>query len=566
MTLRPTSPMIDLLDSPLGPVFALVTAGVALRVLSRPKQGPWPALLPFLALAVTLVIVLRLPVGGAASVQLAWWPLVISPLQVRWVVNGWNWLALFLLTISAAGALLITWRRAGWRTAAFHGLSLLLVATAAITVVSDNLLTLSVAWVATDVMLIARSRAGRLGGGVAPVGLAATGSLLVFLSINITSLSMSSASLATADLPAETLALLLLAAAVRMALYPFHLWLGPSPAAGEPGTQWLVAGVALVTGGWLLGQLYTLGASFWLTDPAWSPVLAVCTLGAALAAWASRDEDRLTLLASSLASWSWLTLTMAPANLGREALGWAMLAAVLGLMLYVIGRAILQSWRWRVPLALTAAILAGLPLTVGLPARALAAPQNAPVWTLAVLAQGLILSCVLMPWRRASRPDSSRPSGNPLPVEVGTQPVGPEDNGAVPRLLIAFGLAALPAILWGIQPQALADLAGFMTAPSLGEFIASLSLAQWAATVVSLALGVILTRIVFQPGRSQTELDFWRPRVAAFTSLTWTLPALQLAILWLERSWRAMVSIFEGEGYLGWVALLILLAWLVIRA
>ena len=81
-----------------------------------------------------------------------------------------------------------------------------------------------------------------------------------------------------------------------------------------------------------------------------------------------------------------------------------------------------------------------------------------------------------------------------------------------------------------------------------------------------LALSAVLTFVALQPGRSQSELDFWRPRVAAFASLAWTLPALHLAILWLERSWRAMLGIFEGEGYLGWVALLILLAWLVIRA
>ena len=89
----------------------------------------------------------------------------------------------------------------------------LLLAAAAVTVVSDNLLALSGIWVATDVLLVARARGSSPVAGSAPTGLVASGSLLMLLAIGITSLDVASTSLAAADLPPETLALLLLAAA-----------------------------------------------------------------------------------------------------------------------------------------------------------------------------------------------------------------------------------------------------------------------------------------------------------------------------------------------------------------
>lgn len=551
--------MNDLLLSPLSPALILACAGALLRIVARPRRSSTLALLALAPLGLTMLLLVRLRTAGVIERSSTWWPLVIPRLQVTWVLDGWNWLALLLLLLVATVAVLLTWRQPGKRTGAFHGLSLLLVAGAALTVVSGSFLALSVAWVATDILLVARARGGRATPGRAPVGLVATGSLLFLLAIGITSLTTASASLATAALSAETLVLLLVACMLRMAAYPLHLWLAPNGVPRDRGTQLLINGVILVTGGWLLGRLYSIGAAFWLQNPVWQGVFALLVIAAGLAAWAGSEHDRSAMLSVNRATWLWLTLALAPVHLGRSALGWALVAVVLGLMLLAVGEATNQYWGWRVPLVLSAATLAGVPFTAGMPAQALGLPRSLAVYLLAVAGNALALACVLLDWPRP-RPE---PEPELDELEVGPNPLGVSLNWPVIRLLLAFSIAAVLTLLWGIQPEALATAGSFGLSQSLGQLLRELGLSGLVAIALSLGLGVGLAQLLRQPNVSQHP---WRSRLAQVAGLSWAMVWLSWLWRWVETIWRTVLGVFEGEGYVGWLALLLLLAWLVLRA
>ena len=397
--------MNDLLRSPLGPAIVLLFASALLRAVASPRRAL--AALTLAPLVASFVLLMILRSSGVAVRELIWWPLVTPPLRVLWALDGWNWLALALLLFVGGTAVLLTWQSPGKRSGAYHGMSFALLGAAALTLVSDNLLALSGAWVATDILLVARARGSRAKGNTAPVWLEVAGSLLMLMAIGITSISAATASLATARLPAEAIALLLVVAALRMAAYPLHLWLAPSGSGRDRGTQLLLNGLALVTGAWLLGRVFVLGAGAWFSNPLWLPLLIFLTLLAGLAAWTSRERDRLALLSSGRATWLWVMVALAPAASARDTLGWAMTGVVLGLALLAVGQAINEEWRWRVPMALAALTLAGLPLTAGMPARALIQTPHLALLLLLAVADGLAVATALASWKITPQPAST---------------------------------------------------------------------------------------------------------------------------------------------------------------
>jgi hypothetical protein len=550
--------MNDLLRSPLGPAAILLAGAVLLRIFASPRRAVILALLTLLPLAASFVLLMTLRASGVVVEELIWWPLVVPPLRVLWALDGWNWLAMLLLLLVGSGAVLLTWRSPGKRSGAYHGLSLALLGAAALTVVSDNLLAVSGAWVATDILLVARARGSRAKGGTAPIWLEVTGSLLTLMAIGITGIGVASTSLATAALPPETMALLLVVAALRMAAYPLHLWLAPSGAARDRGTQLLINSVGLVTGAWLLGRMVVLGAGEWFANPLWLPVLVFLTLMAGLAAWAGRERDRLALLSCGRATWLWLIVALAPASNGRDALGWGMAGVVLGLILLAAGQAINEQWRWRVPLALAAVTLAGLPLTAGMPARALTDPAPLALVLLIIVADALAVAVVLDGWN-AWRPPASvpaTPAGQSL-----RQRLGQAETWDMVRLLVALGLALVPNLLWGIQPARLATLAGFNNVLTLGELLRQLGIGSFLAIIAALALGVGFYQLTQQP---DSLVKQWQKRLGAAAGLGWLLAGLGWLFGWIELGWRNALLIVEGESYLGWVILVLLLAALVI--
>lgn len=551
--------MSELLLSPLGPAFVLLAAGVLLSLFAR---WHWPRALSLLALvglAGTIALFVYLRSYGRPSLELAWWPLVISPLTLRWSLKGWNGLALLLLLLIGSDAALLTWRSPGWRAGAHHGLNLLLLGCAALSVVSNNLLALSATWVATDILLIMAARGEEPRAGNTPVSLVAGSSLLAFLAIGITSLSLSSAPLTMAHLPIEALFLLMLAAALRMTAFPFHLWLVPNTPMRLRGRQWLVSGIGMVSGGWLAGHLYTMGIAPWLTIPALPILFAVGSLLGALVALLSDASDYLAFLASGRASWIWLIMALAASSgAGLVAAGWALTTAVLGLMALTVGEVSTRYWGWRPPLLLAAGLWGGLPLLTGLPTLALTQPGTVSLWLLMLLGQTATIACVFRLWH--ARPQSRQAAASSLTLQVGT--VRLQVDGTMLRLFVAFGLSAVPALLWGLQPG---RLAGSGSAFTLSGFLHLLQPGDVALMVISLTAGIALA--------GWLDLVVWsRPaaarrghRLAGLLSLRWVLSWASWALSWVEDGWRVVLTVVEGEGYWGWLTLVTLLVWLVVR-
>lgn len=549
--------MNDLLRSPLGPAIILLLASVLLRVFASPRRAATLALLTLAPLGASFVLLMSLRASGVVVRELSWWPLVTPPLRVLWALDGWNWLALLLLLLVGGSAVLLTWQLPGKRSGAHHGLSFALLGGAALTVVSDNLLALSGAWIATDILLVARARGSRAKGGAAPVWLEVGGSLLVLVGIGITSIGIASTTLATARLPAETMALLLVAAALRMAAYPLHLWLAPSVAARDRGTQLLINGLVIVTGGWLLGRVFVLGAGRWLADPIWPPVLVLLTLVAGLAAWAGKEQDRLAMLSSGRATWLWLALVLAPTAAARDALGWAMAGLILALLLIAVGQEINEQWRWRVPLGLGVATLAGVPLTAGMAARALMQTPPPLLALLIVVAEALAVATALAGWKTA--PPAAAPAATvKLPARRWIETV----NWPVLRLLIALGLAVVPSLLWSLQPARLATQASFGSVLSFGELLRLYGIGQLLAVVAALGLGAGFFHLAQQP---DARFRRWLDRIAAAACLVWLLDGARWLLQWIDLAWRNTLLVVEGEGYLGWVGLVLLLAVLIVQ-
>jgi hypothetical protein len=380
-----------------------------------------------------------------------------------------------------------------------------------------------------------------------------TSSLLVMLAIGITSLAAASTPLAAATLPPEVVVLLLLAAAVRMAAYPLHLWLAPDSIARDRGGQLLLSGGGLVTGAWLLGRLAALGAARWLADPVWIPIFTAAVLAAGVAAWLANRPDRFSLLAAARASWLWLIMAVAPAAISRDALGWALVATVLSLMLLTVGKAIYDHWGWRLPLLLSAITMAGVPLTAGMPAYALAGPTNLITALLWLVGNALALASIFLALRQRDQPASQA-------TTVLAEP--PRLNWPVLRLLLALGLCLIPITWWGIQPALLAQAAGFGLIATLPQLLSMFGIMGLISCIAALLLGRSLARLHNTESiMSQTR----QAQVSAVFGLGWLRVAGRWLSGWLVNGGRTAIHLLEGESYLGWVILVAVVAWLVFQ-
>jgi hypothetical protein len=234
-----------------------------------------------------------------------------------------------------------------------------------------------------------------------------------------------------------------------------------------------------------------------------------------------------------------------------------MAGVVLGLILLTAGQAFNEQWRWRAPLVLAAVTLAGLPLTAGMPGRAFAEGPHLALLLLIVVADALAVAVVLAGWKASEPPAADASTPQSL-----RQLLTGSFNWDIVRLLIALGLALVPDVLWGIQPARLAVQAGFGVVLSLGELLRMLGLVQLLAIAAALALGVGFYQLARQP---DALLRQWQKRLGAGAGLGWLLAGVSWLLGWVELAWRNTLLIVEGEGYLGWVILALLLAALAIR-
>jgi hypothetical protein len=231
---------------------------------------------------------------------------------------------------------------------------------------------------------------------------------------------------------------------------------------------------------------------------------------------------------------------------------WPATTFTLGGALWLVGGRIWQVWRWQLPVSVGALTLAGAPFTPGFlmqPSFAsLLVGDTQPLiyFVVYVLAQGLLIAALLRTWGPNDQPTLELPP----PVVL--------------RLLIAAVAIALPLALAGFLPQVVSAMANIPGAipPVMGtppSVVAPLPV--WIPLILSLALGIAL---VFLSPRLSARTTQMLGRIGSVLRLDWLFQGTGWSFGQLSARWGAGFGVIEGAGYMGWMLLFVLLAYLLI--
>ncbi len=536
--------------SPFGPVALLAIGGLLLIVLDRrlpPRRLAW-ASFAIAGLAWVSWLLLRLR-ADLDAVQWLWSPPLSLPTSLQFHLLPGSWLAgLIVLLVAFVFLALPGWsRRPGFVSARVW--VLFLAAQALLVLLAGNWLTLLGLWVGLVLL------AGLAAGGAASVrawSYGVLGSLFLISAPLFNGGRSLEASLDTLALNLQAQFLVILAVAITLAAYPFHLWLLPSGRQGreEPPLTGQRLAAHLVPA---LAALYLLGLFDLplLATQAWAPLGTVALLGSAVAAWAEQDEQRARVfLLVNRCAWALLVVGLAQTNNVVVSL-LALLSLGLGASLWALAGAGQRPARRNWPLWLAAAVWFGLPFTPGfVPTLGLASLAGtwiaAPGWLVLLLAQGLFIATFF-----------SRPA--PAPAAP-----APADLGPI-ALQVALAPVAGAVIWYALAPQALASLLGASVQPASAPIsvpLGAVTVLQWLTLLLSLALGGLLLR------SGDRWFGAWRSgqRLAAsLAGLEWLAAALGRVSHLLRVALSFIADLVDGAGQFGWVILVVLVAWLLLR-
>ncbi len=546
--------------SPLGPAVPVMVGGLALIVLARWHQPHWHSALALGAIGLSGLLWFGLSnLANPAELIRPWDPLLIPAGELIWVVDGWAWLGGLLALCVAAIDILINWGAAGWRSARQHAYHLLALA-AVLTISSAmNLLTLAACWILFEVTLFAHNVARPR---TVPAAIGAAGVLLIWLALVLAGSAGAQASMLSDSLPPLARSLLLIAALWRVASYPLHFWLVAEkhPTGLSALSDYLLPGVA---GLLLLGRIYSPAAAVALQQPVWLALILLTLLGSGLVAWLDTHPDRsLLYLVVNRVTWAVAAVVFMPAA-GPSAVAWSLLTVALGTSGLLVGLMIARAWSWRGPLAVAMLCLVGLPGTVGFPVVASLAQLPAFAtgvlpgldllrWLLVLLAEALAVAALLRHWPSVANGRAGSTWQAPGPVFA-------------TRYLAGFILFAVPTLALGLRPPLLGAWLGSvpvppMFAPLLSQ-LRALPLGFWLFQAVSLGAAYFLLRARHEIIAQQ---ETWLRSVAQLASLGWLQQGLQVAGGFLTKASFGLSWILDGEGYIGWVIVTVLLLWLIL--
>jgi hypothetical protein len=581
---------------PLGPALILGLGGLLIalsrRVIADPLPPssvaaayPSPVLLrrgrfrPVLralfaivvAIAALVLLLLLQDRPNHAILTWIWQPLTVAGGALLWQMDGWSWLASFLILLLTVTALAVggfgddllprrTWPgREADRT-------LWLGAAALTFVCSGNVLTLASGWVLLDLVLAFRLRpaANQEPSGRAWSLLSLTSLLLPAVLMLLGEASVR-VTLASGPFTLLVLGLLWFAGLVRAGVYPFHSWLvgpGRTDAGGRVGLHLVVP----LTGLWLLGRLSQVSSVDWLRRPEWAALGVLALLGTALVAWAAQNENL---------CWRWVVLNRASLILlavymaalaGAQAQVWLLITFALAGAMLLVGMVVRRHWGWRWPLVLAALAIWGVPGTPGFFSRlVLVFPTNLPVavplFALILISEALLVAAL---WRLiAASPirDSSTAE-----TSANSQTLA-ADFARLSKLELSLALVLLivTVLYWGLFPQRLATLmraAGMEEFPPLLWTLVHARRSVWIALILSglagLALGLSRDRIF-------SQMRGWQSSIVTVVSLDWLYRGI-VETLRLAGSGLQYFSVLgEGAGYVGWLMLAGAILWLLLR-
>jgi hypothetical protein len=551
------------------------------RFLKPQDQGAAEAIV--LALALGLLLRARAQVDvplyfGRRWADLAPWgmpPFLIAS-QASWLLSLLMLLAALLASLASQGRVVAG--RTG-RLAALGAALLFLCA--------GDWATLAAAWVLTDVCMLHVLQAGGAGrrtlqwtavfslGGAAVLGTA----LLLWRQSGGSAWVDRGGILPVEAVPAlrfppRVAGLLALAAVTRLMPFPLPTWQGAAPTDQQEDERPL----AQVT--WF-GVPTMLGAYLWVRLAQWGVIGQAGGWALALALWGG-----LALLLGALWAWGARNPRDMVASLHVHAAGtvllgagltlppgWQLVLAVhvlLGLPVIYLSWTYGQHFRmgeprsypWILPAGLAILSLAGLPLTVGFPAR-VALYQGvfaARKWAsllLMMAAESLSLGALLRILFDLE-----------LVGEETEEIAGAEEGNQVPgqraariswkalRREIGYlggGVLALGILVLGVAPQ-LIHLGAPL--PGLGRWFALPTLPIWAALLLPLIGAVGIYRSRDQIARA---VSGWWPLAHSFLDFQWLYRGVETVLQRLGSTIWGGTQVIEGAGYMAWVVLICLL-------
>ena len=556
--------------SPIGPALVLLIGAAVLlpasRRLRRPALMTGVALL-FAGLAALLFVALQFqPVVPTFSRP--WQPLLQSAINLYWISDSWNYyVSGLILLLGGLGILLDRSRRTPQgqtqRLGAMLSANLAVLAGSLLFVNSGNLLTALLAWVFLDLAILLRAAIEPLSSAEEDSTnwrtneariISLLGALLLLIGLLPAGASGPAQEFGRGVLPQETLLLMLLAAALRAGVYPFHLWLLPRSRDTLNLSERLLDHMAPVLCGlWLFGWTFQLGAAALMISPIVLTLLTLALLATAIAAWTAEDQlHHATFVLVGSAGVAVLAGGLAVTS-GPSGMFWATTAFALGGGLWLVGDQVWRAWGWQLPVSFGALALAGVPFTPGFLAQPslsrllTSGPALWPVFALYVLAQGILVAALLRSWSTPERTAINLPASYLL------------------RLLAASLALGLPLAISGILPEFTETLAGQGNTipPELGRPPSAVApFVVWVTVGLPLLLGFGL---VWLRPRVWPLLRNWPNRLSYFSQLQWFFRLSMWGFDRLAVAGNNAVHVIEGGGSLGWLLVFILLALLLLR-
>lgn len=561
--------------SPVGPALVLLLGAASVMSFGRWVRGAgWltAMALAFLGVAVWLFLGLRVePVVPTFSRP--WQPPLQTGTNLVWVGDGWNWyLSGLLLLLGGVGILLdlnsdrlSSVGRATRQARGSLSVHLAVLAAGLLFVGSANVLTTMLTWVLLDLFIILRGTVQHESASAPDVnlrspqhqarGLSLLGALLLLIGLLPAGPTGPSQALSGGELPPETAGLMLLAALIRAGIYPFHLWLLPAERRNVSVSDRLLDHmVPVLCGVWLLGWTVSLGSEYIHMQPDIIALLCLSLLGSSVAAWTAKDQAYFTtfVLVTS-AGLVALTGTLA-FRPGPEGLIWPTTAFALGGALWLVGEEVYRMWGWQIPVSVGALALAGVPFTPGFVTQPSLARMLRPdplflaLFGAFVVAQSFQIAALLRSWSVDERQGRSI-----------------MDAGVIVRLMAATIALLVPLAVFGFFPRIAAGLASMQDAipPMLGNppsVVAEVPV--WIAVVTPLALGIGL--VIARPALWSAVGGLF-DRIGIFARLEWLFRFSWWLIDRVSDAWGQALLLLEGAGYVGWVAVFLLLGYLLVR-
>jgi formate hydrogenlyase subunit 3/multisubunit Na+/H+ antiporter MnhD subunit len=539
------------------PIIVLLAGALALLLLNRvagPRNRSSLALLIIgVAFLVLLSLAPHLPADGTIS---RWGPFFGSDLA--YYVDGLAFLFAALMVLVGLATIAPGLGRSGGLEGSSYPALLALLAAGLGFVFSANLITLCLSWVLFDLAFLWALSASDHDGSrtrmiprilnldcLACVSLIAAGLLLGQGDAGL--------SLGAGSISAPVFGLILLAALIRVGLYSLHLWIPIGIEAG-PAARSLLHLVPASVGLYLLARL-----SAWANGglPYAQALIIAGSLAffvGALLAWIEADLSKiLSFMMISQVGYAIVSLAIVkpPATVVLPSLN---LVLCLDLLFLSQDRSELGSLWSRVASGLAMASLAGVPLTLGFVGRwhlyhSFLTGGHLAFLALSLLAEAFLFAALLRMW--------SVISVNASPSELTHERL----------FMVGAVLLAAPIPILGLHPAVLRPLMEGVFIPTLMGLLRSTTIVQWVALFLPPLGGYLLHSEAFRRYR-QRIFDpvetFWLKLTTALR-LEWLYSFLEQIVAGAAGTLRIVGRVSEGRGYLGWIVVLGLLAFLFLR-